>query len=146
MITGGVGLVNEIGIAGFAALTALSATIKIHEGLKPFDVDRNGFVLVKGAAMVLENLEHAKARGARSSVKLLVTGRRGCLPHHLTGSYGEERRAAMHRRLTKPELRQPKSHTLTLTDDLPTPTTLVKRTPFKRSLAKVPVKVSSTKG
>lgn len=67
MIAGGAeASVNEIGIAGFAALTALSdATDPYHASL-PFDKDRNGFVLGEGAGtLVLEELDHAQKRGAQ---------------------------------------------------------------------------------
>lgn len=67
MITGGAeASVNEIGIAGFAALTALSPTSDPTQASRPFDQARNGFVLGEGAGtLVLEALEHAQARGAQ---------------------------------------------------------------------------------
>ena len=58
--------VNEIGIAGFAALTALSPTSDPTQASRPFDQARNGFVLGEGAGtLVLEALDHAQARGAQ---------------------------------------------------------------------------------
>lgn len=66
MITGGAeASVNEIGIAGFAALTALSTTADPQKASRPFDTDRNGFVLGEGGAtLILESLDHAQRRGA----------------------------------------------------------------------------------
>ncbi len=66
MITGGAeASVNEIGISGFAALTALSTTADPAKASRPFDRDRNGFVLGEGAGtLILESLEHAQERGA----------------------------------------------------------------------------------
>lgn len=67
MIAGGSeASVNEIGIAGFAALNALSTSSDPSNASKPFDRDRNGFVLGEGGGtLVLESLEHAQQRGAR---------------------------------------------------------------------------------
>lgn len=67
MITGGAeASVNEIGIAGFAALTALSPTSDPTQASRPFDHARNGFVLGEGAGtLILEALDHAQARGAQ---------------------------------------------------------------------------------
>ncbi|WP_283679102.1 beta-ketoacyl-ACP synthase II [Lentilactobacillus sp. Marseille-Q4993] len=66
MITGGTeASVNEIGIAGFAALTALSKSENPEDASIPFDKDRHGFVLGEGAAtLILESYDHAIARGA----------------------------------------------------------------------------------
>lgn len=63
------------GVAGFTILTALS---KVNDPMKasvPFDKDRSGFVLGEGAGVViLEELEHAKARGARIYAELVGYG------------------------------------------------------------------------
>ena len=68
MIAGGTeAAVNEVGIAGFAAMRALSLRNDDPErASRPFDAGRDGFVMGEaGAALVLEELEHAKARGAK---------------------------------------------------------------------------------
>ena len=67
MITGGTeSCITPVGVGGFAALTALSTTEDPMLACKPFDKDRNGFVMGEGAGIViLEELEHAKARGAK---------------------------------------------------------------------------------
>lgn len=66
IITGGAeASVNQIGIAGFAALTALSKASDPKQASLPFDQDRHGFVMGEGAGtLVFETLEHAQERGA----------------------------------------------------------------------------------
>ncbi|MCE1187719.1 MAG: beta-ketoacyl-ACP synthase II [Ignavibacteria bacterium] len=68
MICGGAEApVTELSIAGFNSLRALSTwNERYSEASRPFDVDRNGFVMGEGSwAIVLESLEHALARGAK---------------------------------------------------------------------------------
>lgn len=67
MVAGGTeGSVCPIGIGGFSALTALSFSEDPERCSIPFDKERSGFVMGEGAGIVvLEELEHAKARGAK---------------------------------------------------------------------------------
>jgi len=68
MIAGGAEMASTpLGMGGFAAARALSTRNDDPEGAsRPFDVDRDGFVLADGAGVVLlEEYEHAKARGAK---------------------------------------------------------------------------------
>lgn len=72
---GAEGTINEIGIAGFAALTALSTNEDPKTASRPFDKDRDGFVMGEGAGVVfLESLESAKARGANILAEVVGYG------------------------------------------------------------------------
>jgi len=76
MITGGAeASVNEMGISGFAALTALSTEPDPLKASTPFDVNRHGFVLGEGSGvLILESLEHAQARGANIIAEIVGYG------------------------------------------------------------------------
>jgi 3-oxoacyl-[acyl-carrier-protein] synthase II len=85
MIAGGAeATICEIGIAGFNACKALS-TKRTHDpkaASRPYDADRDGFVMGEGAGMVvLEEYEHAKARGAKIYAEVLGYGMSGDAYH-----------------------------------------------------------------
>lgn len=85
MVAGGAeASITPIGIAGFTSLTALNTTDDKTRASIPFDEDRNGFVMGEGAGVVvLESLEHAKARGANILAEVVGYGAT-CDAFHIT--------------------------------------------------------------
>lgn len=85
MVTGGAEApIVNMALAGFCANTALTTNPDPATASRPFDKNRDGFVISEGAGMViLEELEHAKARGAKIYAEVLGYGSTGDA-HHIT--------------------------------------------------------------
>jgi len=99
MVAGGTeAVITELGVGGFGAAKALSTNNdNPQQASRPWDKDRDGFVMGEGAGvMVLEEYEHAKARGAKIYAELTGFGMSGDA-YHMTSppSDGEGAAAAM---------------------------------------------------
>jgi 3-oxoacyl-[acyl-carrier-protein] synthase II len=97
IVTGGSeAAVNEAGIGGFGAMKALSTRNgDPTTASRPFDIDRDGFVMGEGAcALVLEEYEHARRRGARIYAEV-AGGGMSADAHHLTATHPEGKGAIL---------------------------------------------------
>ncbi len=102
MVTGGTEApLAKLGLAGFCVLQAVSTKYNDvpERASRPFDRDRDGFVIAEGAGiLILEELEHAKKRGARIYAEFAGHGRT-CDANHLTAPHPDGVWAAQAMRL-----------------------------------------------
>jgi 3-oxoacyl-[acyl-carrier-protein] synthase II len=90
MCGGSEAAVTKAGVGGFSSMKALSSRNDDPEAAsRPFDADRDGFVLGEGAGgLLLEELEHAKARGAKIYAEVVGVGM-SADAHHITAPHPE---------------------------------------------------------
>lgn len=87
--------ITDLGIGGFTSMKALSTATDKDRASIPFDKERSGFVMGEGAAvLVLEELEHALARGAKIYAEVVGYGMT-CDAHHITSPSPDGKYAAL---------------------------------------------------
>ena len=145
LVVGAESTICGVGVGGFAAMKALSTrNDEPQRASRPFDKDRDGFVMGEGSgALVLEEYESAKARGAKIYAELVGFGESGDA-HHITSPTLEGPLSAMTQAWTmagKPQVDYVNAHGTS------TPVNDKNETAALKTLfgAKVPA-VSSTKG
>ena len=96
MVTGGAeATITKMGVGGFNAMKALSTrNDDFKSASRPFDLDRDGFVMGEGGgSLILEEYEHAKARGAKIYAEIVGVGATADA-HHITAPHPEGHGAA----------------------------------------------------
>ncbi|WP_273123221.1 beta-ketoacyl-ACP synthase II [Bacillus weihaiensis] len=113
IVTGGTeAAITDMTVAGFANMTALTTNPDPKTASRPFDKNRNGFVIGEGAGiLILEELEHAKARGAKIYGELVGYGATGDAYHITTPApQGEGGQRAMKMALKDAQLQPSEIH------------------------------------